>query len=247
MPVSVRSLNEALFGTASPAGITAFCGGGGKTSLLYALARRLHSPGQPVLCTVTTKLFPPDAASPIAQVVLAENHKDTSRLFASLAPLLASRGGPLLVAQAFDSASGKLTGLDPHGVDALARRFSTAAVLVEVDGAARKPLKAPAPHEPVFPADTALAVAVVGLEIFSRPLDESLMHRPERIAALTGLRSGDTATADALAPLVTRPDGWFQHCPPAARRLVFGNKADAFAVPQGWPWLAGSAQEGWCL
>ena len=39
--------------------IVAFVGGGGKTSLMYALARQLHSSNLRVLCTTTTKMMAP--------------------------------------------------------------------------------------------------------------------------------------------------------------------------------------------
>ena len=52
---------EALFagsgGVAFPR-MTALVGAGGKTTLMYALARRMADAGRRVVCTTTTKIFP---------------------------------------------------------------------------------------------------------------------------------------------------------------------------------------------
>lgn len=251
--MSRRSLSQAVFPDGVTPCVVALCGGGGKTTLMYSLARELTTRGVPVICSTTTKLFPPCIPDDVQALVLAES----SDFFS---PSLLKKA-PVLVVDHFHAASGKLIGLAPQTVDVLARAFPTAVVLVEADGAAGKPLKAPLPHEPVFPSSTALAVALIGLNALSAgrntalPLSEATTHRLEQVCALTGLASGDPLTQGALLTLATHERGWFQHCPMQARRVVFGNKADAFAVPSSWPadaaspleWLVGSAREGWCL
>ena len=67
---------EALFagsgGVAFPR-MTALVGAGGKTTLMYALARRMADAGRRVVCTTTTKIFPPEDGLP---VVLLEGAAD---------------------------------------------------------------------------------------------------------------------------------------------------------------------------
>lgn len=67
---------EALFagsgGVAFPR-MTALVGAGGKTTLMYALARRTADAGRRVVCTTTTKIFPPENGLP---VVLLEGVAD---------------------------------------------------------------------------------------------------------------------------------------------------------------------------
>lgn len=245
-----RSLTQAFFPRthfANASSVTprvvAFCGGGGKTTLMYALAHELTALGVPVICSTTTRLFPPHIPDEVLALYLAETHD----LFSSM---ILERS-PVLVAERLlaDSSSPKLMGLSPQILDALADRFPAAVVLVEADGAAQKPLKAPLPHEPVFPSSTSLAIAVVGLDAIAQPLTHATTHRLDQLCALTGQLPGQLLTSDALTTLAAHERGWFQHCPIHAQRVIFANKADAWPMSASLPqdWLVGSAREGWCL
>ena len=72
---------------------------------------------------------------------------------------------------------GKLVGLGREALDAIHRAGLFDIILVEADGSRGKPLKAPAPHEPVLPSKAACVVAVVG----AKPLDS-----PSRSSTYTG-------------------------------------------------------------
>ncbi len=106
------------------------------------------------------------------------------------------------------------------------RRGAAEWILVEADGAARLPVKAPAAHEPVIPSLTTTAVAVVGLRCIGSPLSEENAFRLEEICAITGLKRGDVITPAAVAALACHPLGMFKNVPAAARRFLFGNQAD---------------------
>ena len=99
---------EALFagtgGAAFPR-ITALVGAGGKTTLMYALARRMADAGRRVVCTTTTKIFPPENGLP---VVLLEGVADPvaavhDALFA--APCVVAAGRPLPDVRKLDGVS----------------------------------------------------------------------------------------------------------------------------------------------
>ena len=86
----------------------------------------------------------------------------------------------------------------------LAERFDY--VLVEADGAARRPLKAHAPHEPVIPPNACRTVYVVGADGFGHPIRE-VCHRPERYAALCGAAEDDIVTP-TLEAAVLHAEGY---------------------------------------
>ena len=99
---------EALFagsgGVAFPR-MTALVGAGGKTTLMYALARRMADAGRRVVCTTTTKIFPPENGLP---VVLLEGVADPvaavhDALFA--APCVVAAGRPLPDVRKLDGVS----------------------------------------------------------------------------------------------------------------------------------------------
>ena len=105
---------EALFagsgGVAFPR-MTALVGAGGKTTLMYALARRMADAGRRVVCTTTTKIFPPENGLP---VVLLEGVADPvaavhDALFA--APCVVAAGRPLPDVRKLDGVSPRLLGV----------------------------------------------------------------------------------------------------------------------------------------
>ena len=77
---------------------------------------------------------------------------------------------------------------------------------MEADGSRGLPLKAPAEHEPVLPAGTELVIAVAGMSCAGMPL-ATVAHRPERYANLTGLAPDAFITPNAVARVLTHPQG----------------------------------------
>ncbi len=79
--------------------------------------------------------------------------------------------------------------------------------LVKADGARNRIIKAPADHEPALPPETTTVIPVCAIRAVGLPLDERLCHRPERFAAVTGLRPGQAVAPEHLARLLASPDG----------------------------------------
>jgi molybdenum cofactor cytidylyltransferase len=78
-------------------------------------------------------------------------------------------------------------------------------VVLEADGARRRNVKAPAPHEPVIPARTTHVIVVIGADALDRVIEDQA-HRPMRVAAAAGCSPYDRLTADRAARLLTHPD-----------------------------------------
>lgn len=89
----------------------------------------------------------------------------------------------------------KLDGVSPRMLAVLSAALPAALFLVEADGAARKPLKAPAAHEPVLPEPLDCCVAVVGLDSVGQPLG-----RRARAPFRTGLRGGGQEPGSPVRP-----------------------------------------------
>lgn len=198
------------------ASLICLVGGGGKTSLLHALGEELARRDPPVVCTTSTRMAKPEnAALPFFP---NERLNDV--------PLPAS-GGALVARPAPAGADpAKVYGYTAEELDAFWRSGRAKWLLVEADGAARLPLKAPAPHEPVIPTETGAVVAVVGLGGVGRPFTGETVFRLEQAAAVTGLRPGERITPEAAAKLVCHPNGLFQYAPAGATRLLFCNQSD---------------------
>jgi probable selenium-dependent hydroxylase accessory protein YqeC len=116
--------------------------------------------------------------------------------------------------------------LDPAWLDRLHLARPDLSIIAEADGSAMRPFKAPGEGEPVMPAATTTALTVVGLDVLGRPLDERAVHRPERVAALTGALPGAPVTAGLIAAVLAHPAGGGKDVPSGARRVVMLNKAE---------------------
>ena len=213
------SLREGLM--LEDGGVDSQVGGGGKTTLMIKLARELSMAGEPVLTTTTTKIFEP-SSDHTGGVILS----DSVTNILDRAGKMLDRQLHLTAAVGKLSESGKLVGFQPDVIGELWNAGLFQWIIVEADGAAGKPLKAPAAHEPVIPACTQRLVAVVGLNGVGQPLTERLVFRHAHFARLTGLRLGSSVTASAIADVLVRNEGLFKGFCPEARRIAFFNQAD---------------------
>jgi len=211
--------------------LVAFVGGGGKTSLLFALALAL--PGR-VVITTTTRIFA--AQMRLAPAVVYAD--DLSRL----GELLDAHGRCLVVGHVDGE---KAQGVSPDLPARLLARPDVDDVLVEADGSRMRPVKAPAAHEPVIPPEATLVVPVAGLDGLEGPIDE-VAHRAELVKRITNYELGirneerervlspfareseeDQLTAAALARLLTHPEGGLKGAPAGARVVPFLNKVES--------------------
>lgn len=206
-------------------GITAVIGGGGKTTLLGKLGEELAAGGKRVLLCTTTKILPFPGLPCARTGAELEQLRREHRLLCAGTPVPGTE---------------KLTAPEvPMGT--LVEWFDY--VLVEADGAARRPLKAHAPHEPVIPAEANQTICVVGVSGFGQPIADAA-HRPERYAALAGVPETAEATPQTEAA-VLRAEG--------LHTRVYVNQvetlwdlvdAKALAALLECPVLAGSLQRG---
>ena len=147
--------------------IVSLVGGGGKTTLLYAMADHCARKGWQVLVTTTTHIRQPAAC-------YAPDDAALTALWQ--AGHYAVIGTP--------AENGKLTLPPPQ----LLRRMAQAdAVFIEADGAKHYPCKVPAAHEPVLLPRSDIVLALAGLSALGKPLREVCFRydtiRPQFLAA----------------------------------------------------------------
>jgi len=203
-----------------PAEVISLVGGGGKTSLMYKLARELSQTGKKVVSTTTTRILEPTPEESPCLIVEEDEERLLSRLQEEL-----GRCGHVTAAR-FKPDGGKLKGLLPETVDKIAGMKLADYIINEADGAARKPIKAPNATEPVIPSSTTLVVAVVGMDALNAHLSQEIAFRPELITRLTWLPEGGIITREVIATLVTNKRGIIQNTPESARIVPFINKTE---------------------
>lgn len=157
-------------------GVTAIIGGGGKTSLMYRLARELRRRGT-VLVATTTRIWPPE------HLEVCTDRADTERA-------LCRRG---IVCAGTSAGEGKLAA--PAFADWTRLADYT---LVEADGSKGLPLKAHETREPVIPPESTQVILVLGASGFGRTIAQAA-HRPALYARLAGAAEGDVVTPELAA------------------------------------------------
>ena len=203
-----------------PLGVLSLTGGGGKTSLMFHLAQQLSRSGKKVLTTTTTKIFYPTAEQ--NESVLVDTDPESI-----LQQVASQRQTNHITAASELLADGsKLKGFPSEAIDLFEKSGCFDWILVEADGSARRPLKAPAEHEPVIPDNTTVLVAVAGLEVLGCPLAEEIVFRSNLAGSLMDIPEGEPITEAAMVNLFNHPLGAFKGAPDQTRRFIFLNKAD---------------------
>ncbi|ARS91727.1 selenium cofactor biosynthesis protein YqeC [Natrarchaeobaculum aegyptiacum] len=194
-------------------GMTCVVGAGGKKTTLYTLADRLER----AILTATVRI--PIFDEQVANVAVTDE------------PLVVAREAgatgewPLGLVAARDR-SDRYEGYDRDVVDRLASEGPDVPVLVKADGARTRLLKAPAEHEPRIPEGADTVVPIASVQAVGKPLTDEYVHRPERVAALTGLEVGDEIGSRDIATVLTASDGGLKDVPPAATVVALLNMVD---------------------
>jgi len=212
------TLSDALGVTAGE--VVALVGGGGKTTIMFRLAREAVERGGQAITTTTTRIFGAQIALSPAHVPAAEATRER------VAAELAAHGQVLVIGET-DTESGKAEGVSVELFAKLRAWFPSACLVNEADGSRMRPFKAPARHEPVIPAETTLVVMVVGADILGKPLDAEHVHRPELVEKLSGAPLGSVITPEVVARTLAHPEGGRKGVPPGARVVALINKVES--------------------
>ncbi len=198
----------------------AVVGGGGKSTLCFALAEGLAQTGAKVISTTTTKVWQEEANAFPRQALYATDGPGLEAVKTGL-----EEAGNVFVGGEFLK-NGKVEGISAALADDLFGMPGVGYVVIEADGAAGRPLKVPAAHEPVIPESVTTVIALMGLEALGKPLGSDVVFRPALFTALTGLEEGDILNPEGLAGAFDEKMGLFKNTPMAARRMVFLNQLD---------------------
>ncbi|MDT8378090.1 MAG: selenium cofactor biosynthesis protein YqeC [Desulfotignum sp.] len=189
MMVSIRD----SLGLSSP-GVISLIGAGGKTSLMFGLARELAASGHTVLSTTTTNLFfPTKNQSPVT--LLAKTAPD----FLALAATALKDHCHVSAGTRHVPGTGKIKGFSASGIDEIWHAGMFDWIIVEADGSRQLPIKASDTHEPVIPSTTTAIVHVTGLDAVNTPVDDTHVHRSAIFCANTGLAPGSRVDVHAMA------------------------------------------------
>ena len=215
----MASLREAL--NLKNGCVVSLVGAGGKSTFMFRLAREISTAGETVLTTTTTRIFKPSRDQSPGVIISGS----VSEILDQAKNLMNKHRHITAVADKLPNDS-KLIGFPPEFIDELWMADLFQWIIVEADGAAGKPLKAPAAHEPVVPSCTKCLVGLVGLNAVGKTLTDLMVFRHERFAELAGLTPGANISEDAIVNVLIHENGIFRGAPKKEVRIAFFNQAD---------------------
>ena len=169
--------------------IVALVGGGGKSTLLSALGD-VHGKG--TVLTTTTKMGSDQVGN--ATLLIRPSKEDLVSVLSGNLPVMI-----------WDSVDGeKAFGVDPSLPESWLPEATR--IIVEADGARRRPAKAPALYEPVLPSGVTTVIAVIGADAIDRVIEDQC-HRPLRVAAVVGCSSYERLTPKRASLLLLNQNG----------------------------------------
>ena len=175
-------------------------GGGGKTTMVLALASEASEAHHPVIVTTTTKMGLNESSGLIS----------------------VSDDNPLLKDQAVrwigKIEGDRILGRSREEIDRYFSNFS-GWLLVEADGARRRPIKAPASHEPPIPEQATVVVLNIGLDAIGKPIVD-VAHRPEILAKILDVGIDALITPKMVASLIVHDSGGKKQIPDSSRFLI---------------------------
>lgn len=191
-------------------GMVCVVGAGGKKTTLYSLSNRV--PRSVVTATVRIPIFDDQ----VARVAVTGD---------PLGELRENETWPLGLVPERER-NDRYRGYDRSLVTAIRASERADAVFVKADGARTRWLKAPNEREPQIPATADTVIPVASAKVVGKPLTEEYVHRPERVAALTGLDVGDTIDADDVAAVLAGRTGGRKKVPAGATVVPLVNMVD---------------------
>jgi probable selenium-dependent hydroxylase accessory protein YqeC len=211
------SLSDAL--SISGGDLVSVVGAGGKTTLMYALARDLSSSGVPTLVTTTTKILYPDRSQTNSVILGAE-------IEATIAGIAQDFAQNRLVVAGQKEIDSKIIGYSASFVDRLHSESTERTIIAESDGAKGKSLKVPRRDEPPLAMSTTVYIVVVGADCLGKPLSSDAIFNPEMVASVAGVGMDSTVDEQVVLKAILSPESYLGRKPGQARLCVFINKVD---------------------
>lgn len=180
-------------------GVACFVGAGGKKTTMYRLAA--EHPGRVGLTTTAHIEYFPRRLQAIQYIdeeaaLLEHVRAATARVIAFAQP---------------SERPGRYAGITPASVPRFQHAGGFDLLLIKCDGARSRLIKAPNDNEPPIPEAVSTIVPIVSAKVFGRRLSEKLVHRPERLTAVTGVQPDEKIMPLHVARLLAAPDGALKH------------------------------------
>ncbi|MGE4445024.1 MAG: selenium cofactor biosynthesis protein YqeC [Synergistaceae bacterium] len=197
--------------------VIAITGGGGKTSLMFALGR-YSAEDAFTLLTTTTKIFPPQKDECPFEIIAG-----TDDLIKEL-----QKAGqmPSMVTAAKERSGEKLSGYATEDIAEIVSKSHVGRTIVEADGSRGLSLKAYEEWEPPVPGVTDCHFIVMGADIFTEPASPANVFRFDILKNKFSMQAGEYLSFANCAATLSNRDEYLKNSPDSALRILFINKCD---------------------
>gem|GEM_PF-594569 len=197
--------------------VIAITGGGGKTSLMFALGR-YSAENAFTLLTTTTKIFPPQKDECPFKIIARQ--EDLIKELENPAHL------PSMVTAAKERSGEKLSGYTPEDIAEIVSKSHIGRTIVEADGSRGLSLKAYEEWEPPVPAVSDCHFIMMGADIFTAPLSPLNVFRFDILRDKFSMQTGEYISFANCAAMLSNRDEYLKNSPESACRILFINKCD---------------------
>lgn len=191
-------------------------GAGGKTSVMYEIAKECKNKNLKILLTTTTKIYYPTENFIDNIFLLNKESIDITKI----------KNGTITIIGEYVSTENKLIGIDKSFIDEISKRNIFDLIIVEADGSKRKTIKAPNYHEPLIPSKTTKVIGIIGIDAIGMLLNNKNVHRVDEFSSVTGTKIGEIIINNSIKKLVISKDGLFKNSPENTEKILILNKAD---------------------
>lgn len=197
--------------------VISITGGGGKTSLMFALGR-YSAEKTFTLLTTTTKIFPPHDDE--SHFIVIAKPDELLKKFELMEPL------PRMMTATKERSGEKLSGYTPEDIAEIISGNSVGRAIIEADGSRGLSLKAYEDWEPPVPSYTDCQFILMGADIFNETLSSANVFRFDIIKNKFSIQTGEYLSFVNCAAMLSNKDEYLKNSPESAFRILFINKCD---------------------
>lgn len=192
--------------------IVSIIGCGGKTSLLWGLAK--HYRHERVLVSTTTKIGRPPSS-------FYDNLIDATQLEKLMRPEKIKPG--IYLSGTLNVVKDHVKSLTLPALESISKNFDK--ILLEADGSRTLPVKGWAKHEPVVPGFSSVTIGLVTISAEGRTLNEDTVHRPDLFCSISGAQPNKPISLEHLAAATVHPAGLMSRA--CGRKILLINQLDS--------------------
>lgn len=191
--------------------IISFVGAGGKTTMMFKLARELKANNK-VLVTTTTKIYIP----PVNKYDFICTDKENFFKYYTM------KDNGIYVLGLGVNEENKILGVSTKELDELVSYFDY--ILIEADGAKEKQLKGWNEFEPVIYGKTTKTVGIIDIQSCGILINENNIHRSKIFCEITGAKEGQTVKIEHLFKIIMHPRGLLKGA--QGQKILYINKIE---------------------